>query len=188
MNRVLPAFLSMFVSLSLGAGLAVARAEVQPEASPVVADCANPRLPAEILDGPVDDSAAPLPVVDATAHGVHLRLAVANDDAMRELGLMCVTRLKPQHGMIFVFSDDKRWEFWMKNTLVPLDMVWVKADGTITTIAANVPASTRATPDDAVARRAGTGQYVIELRAREAAADHLAVGQHLTFEPLHAAE
>jgi uncharacterized membrane protein (UPF0127 family) len=168
------------------AAAAGARAETATDSSPVVAACANPRLPAEILDGPVAVPPSPLPVIDATVQGLVLRLAVADDDKTRDLGLMCVTRMKPQHGMIFAFVQNQRWEFWMKNTLVPLDMVWLQPDGTITTIAANVPASTRETPDDAVARRAGIGEYVIELRAGEAAADHLRVGKRIAFEALHA--
>jgi uncharacterized membrane protein (UPF0127 family) len=89
---------------------------------------------------------------------------------------MCVTRLRPQHGMIFVFDVDSVQEFWMKNTLVPLDMVWVASDGTVTHVAANVPASTSATPDENVARRRGSGRYVIELPGGEAALDGIRTG------------
>jgi uncharacterized membrane protein (UPF0127 family) len=85
--------------------------------------------------------------------------------------------------MIFVFDKDSKQEFWMKNTLIALDMVWVRASGTVDTVAANVPKSTRTTPDDAVARRAGTGKYVIELAAGEAAADGIVVGSDLKMLP-----
>jgi len=51
--------------------------------------------------------------------------------------------------------------------------------GTVTTVAGNVPASTRSTPDDAVARRRGAGLYVIELAAGEAAADGISAGTKL---------
>jgi uncharacterized membrane protein (UPF0127 family) len=145
-------------------------------------------LPPEILDGAFKGDKAPLPVVEASAADLHLHLAVANDDKSRELGLMCVTKLRPQRGMIFVFAQSSRWDFWMKNTLVPLDMVWLDADGTVTAVAANVPAATRDTPDDAVARRSGNGLYVIELTAGEAAVDHLAVGKHLDLPALHASQ
>jgi uncharacterized membrane protein (UPF0127 family) len=155
----------------------------------VVAACANPKLPHEILDGDVAGGTdAALPVVDASAAGLALRLAVAADDESRELGLMCVTRLRPQHGMIFVFATTRQWDFWMKNTLVPLDMVWLTPDGTITTVAARVPASTRSTPDDAVARRSGLGKFVIELTAGEAAADNLKVGGRLALPALRASQ
>lgn len=147
--------------------------------------CASTRLPAEILDGPIAPPRKPLVLVDVAAPPVTLQLAVADDVSTREFGLMCVLRLRPQHGMIFVFSRESNWEFWMKNTLVPLDMIWVRADGTVTTVAANVPPSTRTTPDAMLARRRGHGVYVIELRANEAAADGIVVGSHLALPPLH---
>ncbi|MBV8355035.1 MAG: DUF192 domain-containing protein [Candidatus Eremiobacteraeota bacterium] len=91
------------------------------------------------------------------------------------------TSLAPHAGMIFVFAQDALLGFWMKNTLIPLDMVFVRGDGTISSIAANVPASTTQTPDDQVARRAARGKYVIELGAGEAARDGLRVGLHLAL-------
>ena len=155
----------------------------------MVAACANPNLPREILDGSLPGSPqAPLSLVEVSAPGLALRLAVASDDEDREQGLMCVTRLRPQHGMIFVFGTNRQWDFWMKNTLVPLDMVWLTPDGTITTVAPEVPASTRTTPDDAVARRSGHGKYVIELASGEAASDKLKVGERLIVPALSASQ
>ncbi len=95
-----------------------------------------------------------------------LRLAVAETEARRERGLMFVAAVPPDEGMLFVFPDaDQRQEFWMKNTIAPLDMVFVRADGTVSSIAADVPATKRGTPDGKVARRNGIGRYVIELAA-----------------------
>jgi hypothetical protein len=158
-------------------------------AASAVTSCANEHLPAEILagDGPLG-GATPLPVVDATYGDVKLRLAVANDETNRELGLMCVTRLRPHRGMIFVFPQSGDQEFWMKNTLIPLDMLWVAADGTITNVASGVPASTLQTPDDKVARRRGTGRYVIELPSGEAAADGLVAGKRIALPTLGTAK
>jgi uncharacterized membrane protein (UPF0127 family) len=143
--------------------------------------CANKSIPLAILDGPAP-VASPLAITGLEAPRRHLELAVADDDYSRELGLMCVLRMYPQHGMIFVFDDDAKQTFWMKNTLIPLDMIWVHEDGTVDTVAANVPASTRTTPDTEIARRGGTGKYVIELTAGEAAFDGIAAGSHLRFE------
>jgi uncharacterized membrane protein (UPF0127 family) len=157
-----------------------------PAASPVVSSCAQPRLPAELLEGAVPAPSAPLPVVTGAAPKAKLRLAVAADEQTRMVGLMCVLRLRPGAGMIFVFPRDDDWDFWMKNTLVPLDMIWLDADGTITTIAANVPSSTLQTSDADVARREGHGRYVIELRAGEAARDKLVVGTRVRLPALRA--
>ena len=151
--------------------------------------CANPDLPfiiAQSVSRAPDDprtTASALHVIPLTAPNATLQLAVANNETSRELGLMCVLRLESHVGMIFVFDKDSKQEFWMKNTLIPLDMVWVRANGVVDTVAANVPKSTRATPDDAVARRAGTGKYVIELAAGEAAADGIVVGSTLKIAP-----
>ena len=144
--------------------------------SAVVAGCANPALPLQILDGTYAGSGTPLPVIDVRAPAAPLVLAIAADEPTRELGLMCVTHLRPHTGMVFVFASAMEQDFWMKNTLVPLDMVWVGSDGTVTSVAARVPASTRDTPNERVARRSGTGRYVIELPDGEAASDGIRAG------------
>jgi uncharacterized protein len=63
---------------------------------------------------------------------------VADTDARQERGLGGRTELPEGSGMWFVFEEDGLWPFWMKDTLIPLDMIWVAADGTIITIANNV--------------------------------------------------
>ncbi len=106
-----------------------------------------------------------------------LALATAVDEAQRERGLMFVTALSPRTGMIFAFPDgDRQREFWMKNTLVPLDMVFVAGDGMVTGVAQNVPATTRETPDEEVPRRSGYASFVIELNAGEAREDGIKAG------------
>ena len=117
--------------------------------------------------------------VSVHARKATLHLEVADISAEREYGLMNRTSLTPHGGMIFVFGHDTTLYFWMKNTLIPLDMVFVHADGTVSSIAANVPASTPQTPDESVARRIGQGKFVIELAAGEAARDGLRPGMRL---------
>ncbi|MBC5800165.1 MAG: DUF192 domain-containing protein [Candidatus Eremiobacteraeota bacterium] len=155
--------------------------------------CANPRLPPEILMGAngavsQDVSAMPLPLVTAAGAATPLTLAVAADDRSRELGLMCVTALKPGAGMIFVFPSDAEWEFWMKNTVTPLDILWVAPDGTVRDVAADVPAAMLDTPDDKVARRRGQGRYVIELRSGDASRERITVGTRLQLPSLQTTE
>jgi uncharacterized membrane protein (UPF0127 family) len=153
-----------------------------------LADCANPNLPKSILAGPYASSSRPLPTVSIPGGRTPLDLAVASDEGSRELGLMCVTRLLPAHGMIFVFTAPAIQEFWMKNTLIPLDMIWVDGEGTVTSVAAHVPASTRQTANDDVARRRGTGTYVIELGDGQASACGIAAGTKLSLPHLRATE
>jgi uncharacterized protein len=60
--------------------------------------------------------------------------AVAANDPDREQGLMYRSQLAPNEGMLFVFNENAVHCFWMKNTLIPLSIAFVRADGTITDI------------------------------------------------------
>ncbi|CAH2895115.1 MAG: Exported protein [uncultured Paraburkholderia sp.] len=60
--------------------------------------------------------------------------AVAANDADREQGLMYRTSLAPNEGMLFVFNENAVHCFWMKNTLIPLSIAFMRADGTVTDI------------------------------------------------------
>lgn len=60
--------------------------------------------------------------------------AVAATDADREQGLMYRTKLAPNEGMLFVFNENAVHCFWMKNTLIPLSIAFIRADGTVTDI------------------------------------------------------
>ncbi|HTU69203.1 MAG TPA: DUF192 domain-containing protein [Candidatus Baltobacteraceae bacterium] len=117
-----------------------------------------------------------LPTIVVHAPRATLTLQVAKTENEREIGLMSVTRLPAHTGMLFVFDSDEQLEFWMKNTLVPLDMVFVASDGTVRSIAADVPVVPETTPDDAIPRRSGAGRFVIELPAGEARKDGIAPG------------
>jgi uncharacterized membrane protein (UPF0127 family) len=149
--------------------------------------CANPALPAAILRGAAAAPSGPeLRTIVVHAKHEYLRLAVVDTPDQRTLGLMCVTALRPRSGMLFVFADESHQTFWMKHTLIPLDMIWVRAGGRIDTVAARVPASTLQTPDADVARRGGEGTYVIELAAGEARRAGLTPGSTLALPSLHA--
>src|SRR5271156_4163298 len=122
-NRMKPkAEIALALALGLSCTCGVSEVKATQGAAPVVPACSDPFLPAEILNGPfVQAHDGVLPLITAEAPAATLRLAVASDEPVRELGLMCVTRLRPQHGMIFVFPHNGPWEFWMKNSLIPLD-------------------------------------------------------------------
>ncbi|MEH6661308.1 MAG: DUF192 domain-containing protein [Parasphingorhabdus sp.] len=62
---------------------------------------------------------------------------VAESSAQQAQGLMFRTRLAADKGMIFPFSRDRVAGFWMKNTVISLDIIFVRRDGTIESIAAN---------------------------------------------------
>jgi uncharacterized protein len=124
---------------------------------------------------------APQHLTTMTLHApkADLTLQIATTEPERERGLMSVTKLPEHTGMVFVFAQDSPIEFWMKDTLIPLDMVFVGRDGTVRSIAANVPVVPEDTPDERIPRRPGTAMYVIELAAGEAAKDGIVPGASL---------
>ena len=62
---------------------------------------------------------------------------VAASSAQQAQGLMFRKQLAPDKGMIFPFPEDRVASFWMKNTVIPLDIIFIRRDGTIESIAAN---------------------------------------------------
>jgi hypothetical protein len=105
-----------------------------------------------------------------------LVLEVARTEVQREHGLMDRKYLPAHTGMLFVFAADEPIAFWMKDTLVPLDMIFVANDGRVRRVFADVPVVDPALPDDRIPRESATARYVIELPAGEAAADGIAPG------------
>ncbi len=106
----------------------------------------------------------------------HLRVQVARTKAQRERGLMGVRYLPAHTGMLFIFDTDAPIEFWMKDTLVSLDMVFIAQNSTVRSVFADVPVVPADTADDRIPRRDGLAKFVLELPANEAARDGLAPG------------
>lgn len=80
-----------------------------------------------------------------TPHGpVRFAVEMAVDARSQQTGLMFRTAMAPDAGMLFDFHRKLFVAFWMKDTILPLDLIFIRADGTISTITANaVPYSTR---------------------------------------------
>ena len=107
-----------------------------------------------------------------TKGGPHnFTVEIAADDESRERGLMYRTAMAPDAGMLFDFHTPQPVAFWMENTVLPLDMLFVRVDGTIARIKANAtPYSRENIPSGEPV------QLVIELNAGRAAALGIAEG------------
>jgi uncharacterized membrane protein (UPF0127 family) len=72
----------------------------------------------------------------------NLDLRVAADEAERERGLMWITTMPEDEGMLFLFTHDGSGGFWMKNTYIPLDIAFIDARGTVVAIRQGEPLDT----------------------------------------------
>jgi uncharacterized membrane protein (UPF0127 family) len=76
-----------------------------------------------------------VPLKIRSANGEHaFDVQVAVTEAEQERGLMFARSLKPNAGMIFPYDPPQDMSFWMKNTLIPLDIIFIRTDGTIARI------------------------------------------------------
>ena len=81
----------------------------------------------------------PLATKKVCLGGTCVACEVADNDASRSRGLMYRDSLKPGTGMLFIFPEEGRYSFWMKNMRFALDMLWISTNGEITSIMADVP-------------------------------------------------
>jgi uncharacterized membrane protein (UPF0127 family) len=115
----------------------------------------------------------PLDIV--SARGVnHFSVEIADTDLTREIGEMCRTSVPAQGGMLFDFHQPQPVAFWMRNTIVPLDLLFIGADGRVINIARN------ARPlDETPIPSAAPALAVLELRGGRAAELGLAPGDQV---------
>ena len=124
----------------------------------------------------------PPPAAQARAHlhtaaGVRtVTLEVARTEAARERGLMDRASLPPDAGMLFVFEETGRHGFWMKNTLIPLDMIFLSDDGRVLAVVERRPLGLDVT-DGGVDSR-----YVLEVNGGWARDRGVARGDQVALE------
>lgn len=124
-------------------------------------------------------TAPPRPVC-TLPDGTVVRLELAISDRERELGLMFRDSLAEDAGMLFIFDSDAGWPFWMKNTFIPLDVLWLDRAGVIVDLRTDVQPCRR-DPCPSYAPRA-PARAALELKAGVATAHSLAIGQALRFD------
>ena len=86
-------------------------------------------------------------------------IEVADTDDKRQLGLMNRPSLPKNHGMLFVFDKPDYYSFWMKNTLIPLDLVYLDESGKVVDIHPLKP------KDETAIEPAAPAKFALELNA-----------------------
>jgi uncharacterized membrane protein (UPF0127 family) len=111
--------------------------------------------------------------------GFVVRVEIAADDESRTQGLMFRDHLEPGTGMLFLFPEDGDYPFWMKNTRIPLDMVWIDSKRKVAHVTFNVPPCVINEcpnyPPNA------TSRYVLEVAGGVALQHHVKAGDQLQF-------
>jgi uncharacterized membrane protein (UPF0127 family) len=100
-------------------------------------------------------------------------LEVADQTDTRTYGLMRRDSMPADHGMIFVFKDEEKLGFWMKNTRIPLDIIYIDALGQVVSVKQMKPYDLSTVPSD------GPAKYAIELNKGAAEAAGVKAGMTL---------
>jgi uncharacterized protein len=106
-----------------------------------------------------------------------LKVELAKTETQKTLGLGKREQLPKNHGMLFIYTRADYYQFWMKDTLMPLDIVWLDSQKRIINITANVSPTSYPqtfTPDQ-------PAQYVLEVGAGRAAEAGLLPGDRISW-------
>lgn len=127
-------------------------------------------------------AARPLPTTEVEVGGQRFKVEVAADDASRARGLMFRESMPLDHGMLFVFEHEQPLAFWMKNTRIPLDILYFDAGRRLVSVSADTPPCRTAYCPSYPS--AGPARYVLELNAGKARELQLQPGALLRIEPI----
>jgi uncharacterized protein len=111
-------------------------------------------------------------------NGEQIPVEIADEDDEREQGLMFRKNLEENEGMLFVYDNEREMKFWMKNTLIPLDILFL--DGTRTIVDIRTMAPCERDPCK-LYPSALPAQYALEVNAGKASDWELEVGDQLEF-------
>lgn len=112
-------------------------------------------------------------VVETAGGRRDFSIEIAGTPEERGRGLMYRETMADDHGMLFVFEDERPVGFWMKNTPMPLDLLFIAADGTLKAVLPGEPFSEAAISPGVPVR------FVLELKAGTAAAAGIAPGDRV---------
>jgi uncharacterized membrane protein (UPF0127 family) len=124
-----------------------------------------------------------VPLTIHSSTGVHrFTVQVAATEEQQERGLMFYRSLGPDQGMIFPYNPPQEVSFWMENTLIPLDIIFIRPDGTIARITNAKPLDRTPLPSGA------TIGAVLEIRGGRAAELGIREGDKVDWETSASAE
>ena len=166
---------------------APATATVQPTS--VAPTAAAPDTPIVTLATPVTGetpTAQPIPAIDApvvTVGDTSFVVELAVTPAERNRGLSGHPPLADNEGMLFVFENEAKWTFWMKEMLFPLDMLWIDAGCTVVDITENAlkPEPGQALQDLPRYFPKTLAQYVLEVNSGTAEQTGISAGDQVAF-------
>ena len=144
--------------------------------------CAHPSPTSTSAPGSKEAAANRLlkPPTVTLPDGAVIKLELAETPDEHQRGLMFRSHLDPDRGMLFLFDQEAFPSFWMKNTWIPLDMVFLDSKGTVTHVAASVPPC-RAEPCPEYTP-SKPSSAVLELNAGTAARHGVTPGVTLRFD------
>jgi len=112
---------------------------------------------------------------------IQIEIAQTHEERMR--GLQDRKNLSKNKGMLFIFQESKKHSFWMKDTIIALDIVWIDSSKRIVTIIPNVyPCETEKTEKCPVYTPSKKALYVLEVNAGVTLELELKVGDHAIFQ------
>ena len=122
-------------------------------------------------------AAAPLSVATLDGRELVFEVAAADTAEKQRRGLMFVKDMAPQHGMVFPMQPPRIAQFWMRNTFIPLDMIFILPGGMIGEIVTR-----RDTQSDKLTRSRQKVSAVLEINAGEAQKLKISIGDLVRME------
>ncbi|MDD4027174.1 MAG: DUF192 domain-containing protein [Candidatus Shapirobacteria bacterium] len=118
--------------------------------------------------------------VDIKINNTNYKIELAKTVAQKTKGLSQREKLCSNCGMLFIFGYETELPFWMKDTLIPLDMIWLNKDGKIVDIkTANETNSTK------IYQNQSKAQYVLELNANDSQKINLKIGDFIDLSKIN---
>lgn len=143
----------------------------------LVSSCKQENKSISNIDEPIKfKNEGVLEILNDSISIVKLNIEIADDEYERQTGLMYRTSLDEKQAMLFIFEDEKPRSFYMKNTYVPLDIIFINADNKIVSISEN----TKATDESSIPSNA-PAKYVLEINAGLTQKWHIEPGNTIKY-------